>query len=99
MNQVLELFRHEGAASRSIQLAVSEDGAIVLDARDAAGASPMFGDHRRHAVLTIPPEAIARLAFALLAERYRGLPNAVEAVRDLCRSEGLPHTFTPDVRD
>lgn len=96
MQKTEELFRHAGGVeSRSIQLTLTGDGAITLSAQDSgSSADQMFGARDHEFTVTIPAHALASLAFVLLRERYRGQPNSVDILKDLCRREEIPHKLS-----
>ena len=95
MQKSVEIFRFQAAPeSRSNHLSLLEDGSITMDTQDIGStAEGMFGEREHEFSLTVPQAAMAELAFALLLERFRGQPNAVESLRDLCRRERIPHQF------
>jgi hypothetical protein len=96
MQKSVEIFRFQAAPeSRSNHLALLDDGSITMETRDVgSNAEGMFGGERdQQFSVTVPHAALAELAFALLLERFRGQPNAVEGLRDLCRRERIPHKF------
>ena len=38
----------------------------------------------------IPAEAVAQLAFHLLADRFQGQAGATDVLHDFCKSKGIP---------
>ena len=96
MQESMELFRsNAGGELRSNRLTLNEDGSIVMDTQDIGStADEMFGEREYEFALTIPAQALPRLAFLLLAERFQGQPDAVDRLRGLCRGEGVPHSFS-----
>lgn len=96
MEESMELFRSEtGGEFRCTRLALHGDGSIAMDTQDIGStADEMFGEREHDFTLTIPPQALPRLMFVLLAERFGGKPDSVERLRALCRSEGVPHSFS-----
>ena len=79
-------------SERIVWLYRLEDGSLRLSEGDVRN----FGPVERNAGgpwLTIPPESVDRLAFALLVDRYRGCSEAIKDVRRLLCSEDIAHFF------
>lgn len=93
MQKSVEIFRFvAGTASRSNYLTLLQDGSIRMDTQDTGStAEELFGEHAHEFSVTVPAQAMAELAFSLLHEHFRGKPNAVESLRDLCRRDGVTH--------
>jgi len=87
-----EIFRQEGDNFRSICVTLEPDGALMLDAQDMGPlVQEVWGDSDYEFWCRIPPEAAAWLAFALLRKLYANRAQAVDELRALCASEGVPH--------
>jgi len=86
-----ELYRNRNAGgTTTIDLELKEDGALQLfyyDIGEAAQRS--FGDSDYEAWANVPAPEVAKLAFALLADRWRGDPQALSAFRDFCGEHGV----------
>jgi hypothetical protein len=90
----VELARQEGAEFRSVQLQLQADGAIRLHAYDkGATATLTLGRAEYEFWVTIPPEAVSRLAFVLMQERFQGRLQAVTEFRDFCKSHEIVNEF------
>lgn len=87
-----EIYRQEGENFRSIMITLEPNGTIMMDTQDIGPAvQQVFGDSDYEFWVRIPPEAVGRLAFALLKKLYAGRERAVDELRDLCAAEGIPH--------
>jgi hypothetical protein len=87
-----ELARQTGADSRSIDVALHDDGSIRLDGLDMGPmVEQTWGGDDYEFWVTIPPEAVGRLAVELLRQRYMGDLGAVEALSEFCAELGIDH--------
>ena len=90
----VEIARQEGGEFRSVRLALQEDGAIMMDARDTGPiVRKIWGDDDYEFWVHVPPEAVGVLAFELLREKFAGQTGAVDAFRDWCKAHGINHKF------
>jgi hypothetical protein len=86
----MNLWFRDGARYGRVDLRLLPDGGLEIrrhemgsDERDAWG----LDDHE--ASLRLSTGAVARLAFALLAERYAGRADTLEAVKAFCEDQGV----------
>jgi hypothetical protein len=90
----IELAVQDGEEFSSIRLSLSASGAIELSGQDIGPTVREFFNHDDYEyIVTIPPEAVAKLAFELLKDRYRGNLHAVEQFRDYCNERGIPNKW------
>jgi hypothetical protein len=54
-----------------------------------AGVRDAWGEDEHEATLCLSPAAVAELALALLAERYNGRADALEAIEALCEAADI----------
>jgi hypothetical protein len=78
-------------SERIVWLYRLEDGSLRLSEGDVRHFAA--GERNAGPWLTIPPESVDRLAFALLVDRYRGCAGTVKDVRRLLCSEDIAHFF------
>ncbi len=87
-----EIYRQHGENFRSIMLTLEPNGTIMVDTQDMGPiVQQVFGDSDYEFWIRVPPEAVGRLAFALLKKLYAGRDRAVDEVRDFCAAEGIPY--------
>jgi len=68
------------------------DGTLVLDAQDMGPlVQQVWGDSDYEFWCRVLPEAMGKLAFALMKKLYAGREQAVDEFRALCAAEGNPH--------
>jgi hypothetical protein len=90
----VELARVEGSESRTVHLQLQADGAIRLHAYDrGATAKLTFNRDEYEFWVTVPVEAVARLAFELLRDKFAGRLQAVTEFRDFCKSREIVNAF------
>ncbi len=90
----VELARIEGAESRTVQLQLQADGAIRLHAYDRGATAKLTFDRDEYEFwVTVPAEAVARLAFELLRDRFTGRLQAVTEFRDFCKAREITNIF------
>lgn len=90
----VELARIEGAESRTVQLQLQADGAIRLHAYDRGATAKLTFDRDEYEFwVTVPAEAVARLAFELLRDRFTGRLQAVTKFRDFCKAREITNIF------
>lgn len=84
----------DGARYRQATLALGANGDLTLTAHEMGGSlEAAWGADDDERTLTIPREAVARLAFALLREQLRGHPDALYQLSAFCEDHGLAHTL------
>ena len=89
-----ELYRQEGANARSVRLTVKPDGAVLMDAQDTGEyVERIWGDSDYEFWVDVPATALAKLAFALLRDRYAGRAGAVDEFREFCKKEQIDHKW------
>jgi len=89
-----ELYRQDGTMARSVRLTVKPDGSIKIDAQDTGKyVEGTWGDSDYEFWVDVPAGALAKLAFALLRDRYAGHAGAVDAFRDFCKKEQIDHKW------
>jgi hypothetical protein len=90
-----EIARQEGSEFRSVRLELQADGGIRLHAYDMGTAAvQMFGRDEYEFWVTVPPEAVGRLAFELLKERFQDRLQAVTELRDFCKRHEIVNEFS-----
>mgnify|MGYP001237371675 CR=1 FL=1 len=90
----VEIARREGAEFRSVQLQLQADGSLRLHAYDMAPpGSSADGREQYELWVTVPPNAVPALAFALLRQRFSGQLQAVTEFRDFCKSNEIVNEF------
>jgi hypothetical protein len=85
-----EIYRQDDENFRSIMPTLEPSGTIMVDTQDMGPlVQQVFGDSDYEFWIRVPPEAVGRLAFALLKKLYAG--RDVDEVRDFCAAEGIPY--------
>lgn len=89
-----ELYRRDGEEYRSVRVTWYKDGSLSVHGHDMGPiVEKVWGDSDYEYWTRIPPEAFAKLAFALIRRHYMGRERAVEEIRDLCAEADVPHKF------
>lgn len=89
-----ETYRQEGAEFRSVRLSVSADGSVRLQAQDMGKLTEeIWGDADYEFWVDVPAMALAKLAFALMREKYSNRSGAVDEFRAFCEKEGIEHKW------
>ena len=91
-----EIFRQDGREQggnfRSIIATLEPDGTLMLDAQDMGPpVKEVWGDSDYEFWCRVPPEGVAKLAYALLRKLYADREQAVDELRALCAAENIPH--------
>ncbi len=90
----VQLALQDGTEYRSIRLSIESTGALKIDAHDMGPNVQQFWDHDDYEFsVTVPPAAVARLAFELLKEKFAGNLRAVDAFKSFCEEHEVPHSF------
>jgi hypothetical protein len=93
-----EIFRQEGETPRTIRVSIDQHGDLEVGSHDFPGplARPFAegGATEYSYFTTVEADAKDRLLLALLAEKYRGRPSAVEEFKTWCESAGVPCRFS-----
>jgi hypothetical protein len=94
MNEKLfaELYRQDGANSRSVRLTVKPDGAVQIETQDMGEqVERIWGDSDYEFWIDIPAAELAKLAFALLKDRYAGRSGAVDELSRFCKEQQIDY--------
>lgn len=91
MTEPLILAEFENAEGRTtITLEQHSDGAIRLCYHDAGEAARrIHASEAYEAWVTIPADQLAKLAFALLADKFQGDRSALSQLRAFCETHGV----------
>ena len=90
----IELARRQGPEFRSVRVSLDNDGTITMDAQDMGPAvENVWGDSDYEFWVRTAPAAVPKLAFELLREKFAGRLDAVDALRDWCKTHGIEHVF------
>jgi hypothetical protein len=90
----IELAATDGAESRKVHLQLQADGGVRLHAYDRGATAKLTFDRDEYEfAVTVPPEAVARLAFELLRDKFAGRLQAVTEFRDFCKSREIVNEF------
>jgi len=81
------LFTGRGSEPAAVWLFRDPDGSLSLS--ETAAGRPASG-------LAVPRQAVARLAFMLLAERLAGQPDALAALRQAVDDHEIPYAVNRD---
>jgi hypothetical protein len=93
-SQSIEIARQEGKNFRSVRLSLEDDGAIKMDTQDmGATTTEIWGEDEYEFWVRVAPEALPKLAFELLREKFAGQTGAVDALREWCKAHGIEHEF------
>ncbi len=93
-NDDVEIARQEGAEFRSVRLQLQADGGVRLHAFDKGATAKLTFDRDEYEFwVTIPPQAVGRLAYELLKERFGGRLQAVTELRDFCKKNEIVNEF------
>ncbi|QIQ87084.1 hypothetical protein [Erythrobacter sp.] len=93
--KTVRLYSDQNAQSRrTIDLTLRANGSIRLEAGDVGPlVERMFGDGDYEFWVTVEPDAVAALCFALLQDRFSGDANAIDHLRSFCEAEGVRCDF------
>ena len=90
----VKIAEEKGVESRYISLAITDDGSIRMDGGDwGPTAESFWGSDEYEFWVIIPTEAVGKLAFALLRDRFSGRTDAVDELREYCKERGITHNF------
>ena len=80
--------------AREVRLYLHDDGSIEMNTIDD-GESPKetFGHDDYEWWVKIAPENVAKLAFALLNEKYKEQFNATDEFKDFCKEAKVEYLF------
>ena len=95
---VVELARlHDGHNLRDVQLVLRADGGIEVSTCDSGDAPwKIFGHEDYEFEVSISPENVPRLAWALLRERLTGDLDATDTVAKFCKDSGIDYEWSSD---
>ena len=86
-----DLWRTDGRRYGRIDVRLAPGGGLMVRRREiGAGDLAAWGEDEHEADLELSPDAVARLALALLQDRYVGQGDALEALRDYCEARDIP---------
>jgi len=87
-----DLMRMQNAGgATTVTLELHDGGDLELYYHDVgAAAQRTFGDGDYEAWLRIASDVVGKLAFALLAEKFEGKPDALSALKAFCAARGIP---------
>ena len=89
----IEIARQDGEEFRSVRLRI-EGGGIVMDAQDMGPIVKRTWDHEDYEFgMRLAPDAVARLAFELLKDKFTGDTGAVDKLRAYCKERGIEHKW------
>jgi hypothetical protein len=84
----------EGARYRQATLTLSASGDLCLTTHEmGASLQAAWGADDDERTVSIPREAVARLAFALLSEQLAGHGDALDQLSAFCEDHCLAHTL------
>jgi hypothetical protein len=87
--------RTDGARYRRVTLTLERDGALVLCSHEMGGSlEAAWGLDDDEVTVSVPPEAIGRLAVALAAELLKGGKHAVDRLAEICEAHDVPFRTT-----
>src|SRR5262245_18174977 len=90
----IELASQLGSETRVVKLQLQADGGVRIHAFDRGATAKLTFDRDEYEFwVTVPAEAIARLAFELLRDRFTGRLQAVTEFRDFCKSREIINKF------
>lgn len=89
------LYRNENEGGRTtVSLERLEDGSVQVFYYDIGeDCRRMYGDSDYEAWVRIAPAELAKLAFALLADKYAGRYDAVSDFEAFCKARGIEHDY------
>ena len=84
----------EGPGKWSVSLALRDDGSIQMHTYDESQtALEVWGKEDYEFWVTIPPVAVAKLAFELLQTRFAGRSDATDELRTLCKTNDIAYEW------
>ena len=90
----IEIARNPGPEFRSVRLGIEPGGAIVMDAQDMGPTVKRVWDTDDYEFwVRVEPDAVSKLAFELLKDKFAGELGAVDALRAYCRERGVACEF------
>jgi len=92
----VELYSQEGDTPRTIWVYLNHQGDLEIGSQDFPSEALrgfVGGAGEYEYFSTVQADAKDRLLLALLAEKYRGNPRAVEDFRYWCQARGIPCAF------
>ncbi len=86
----VSLWFTDGTRYGCVDARIDRSLGLEIRQRDmGAGVRDAWGEDEHEAVLNLSPTAVAELALVLLAERYRGRADALEAIEALCEAADI----------
>jgi len=84
------LWFSDGARYGRVEARLTPGGGLEIRRHEMGGGErDVWGEDDHEATLQIAPGEVARLALALLTERYTGRADALEALIALCDAHGV----------
>ena len=85
----------DGARYGRVEARFEPDGGLEITHHEMGAADrAVWGEDDHEASLRLEPGDVAKLAMALLRERCAGRADALEAVREICDTHGVPAKFS-----
>jgi len=86
----VSLWFTDGARYGCVDARIDRGLGIEIRQREmGAGVRDAWGEDEHEAVLSLSPAAVAELALVLLAERFKGRADALEAIEALCEAADI----------
>jgi hypothetical protein len=84
----------DGPSYRQLTLELDATGDLILTAHEmGASLEAAWGADDQERTLSVPREAVGRLAFDLLAAQLAGRSDAFDQLASFCEDHGLAHTL------
>jgi len=89
-NRRVSLWFTDGARYGCVDARIDRGLGLEIRQREmGAGVRDAWGEDEHEAVLSLSPAAVAELALVLLAERYKGRADALDAIAALCEAADI----------
>lgn len=80
----------EGSEKRSVSLALRDDGSIQMHTYDDSQAAlKIWGKEDYEFWVTVPPDAVPKLAFELLQAHFAGRVGATDELKTFCKTNDI----------
>ena len=80
----------EGPEKRSVSLALRDDGSIQMyTSDDSQLALKIWGKEDYEFWVTVPPDAVPKLAFELLQAHFAGRVGATDELKTFCKTNDI----------
>ncbi len=85
----------DGARYGKVEVRLSDGGGLEITRHEMGGGErAAWGEDDEEVTLELDVADVAKLALALLTERYKGKQDAVEQIRDLCDAHDVPAKYS-----